>query len=429
MTIDNITIVLGAVVLLIALTTPWVNVFFRRPEIKGIGNDAEAGETADNTDETANGADRTGDEAEVTTGQHLYEKEKTTSVGAQAQTAGQEAALPPVTIILTPHENAPELERNLPLLLQQDYPAAFKVIVVAWKGDSDTEDVLKRYSDDKHLYWTYIPQSSRYMSRKKLAITLGVKAADTEWMLMTEITNKPDSNLWLRTVARNCTDDRNLVVGYTRYERSTDDYRLFRRLVSNCYLTHEMQHGFGYRCDSSCLMFRKSEFIEQEGFRGNLKYLRGEYDFMVNKYAREGSVAVENDPQGWMTEQEPTDKEWRNRNLFYIENRQHMQHSFRHRWRVAVDQCALHLGWLATFGTAVFAAVTQRWILCVAAVLAIIIIAVLRTMIAARVFEQWRTGIAASKAVVYETGLVWHILRDRIDYHRADKYDFISHKL
>lgn len=83
--------------------------------------------------------------------------------------------LPPISIIITPHENARELEENLPLFLEQDYPSDFKVIVVAWKSDSDDEDVLKRYSSNPHLYTTYIPDSSRYMSRKKLAITLRLK--------------------------------------------------------------------------------------------------------------------------------------------------------------------------------------------------------------------------------------------------------------
>lgn len=87
--------------------------------------------------------------------------------------------------------------RILPAFLSQDYPGNFKVIVVAWKSDSDDEDVLKRYSSDPHLYTTYIPDSSRYMSRKKLAITIGVKAAQTEWVIMTDITSRPDSGQWL----------------------------------------------------------------------------------------------------------------------------------------------------------------------------------------------------------------------------------------
>lgn len=73
---------------------------------------------------------------------------------------------PPVSIIVTPHDKAYELDQHLPLLLEQDYPAPFRIIVVFWRGESDTDDVLKKYAANPHLYATYIPDSSRYMSRK-----------------------------------------------------------------------------------------------------------------------------------------------------------------------------------------------------------------------------------------------------------------------
>ncbi|MBP5712258.1 MAG: hypothetical protein J6W77_04550 [Prevotella sp.] len=87
---------------------------------------------------------------------------------------------PRISILITAHDNAMELDNHLPTLLSQDYPGIFEVIVVAEKGDGSTEDVLKRYLNNRLLYYTFIPDSSRYMSRKKLMITLGVKAARYE---------------------------------------------------------------------------------------------------------------------------------------------------------------------------------------------------------------------------------------------------------
>ena len=130
----------------------------------------------------------------------------------------QAKELQPVSIIITPHENAKELEANLPTFLSQDYPVEYEVIVVAWKGDSETEDILKRYKDHPRLYSTFIPETSRYMSRKKLAITLGVKAAKNEWLLITDIECTPLSDQWLKTMARNCSDGIDMVYGYTNYD-------------------------------------------------------------------------------------------------------------------------------------------------------------------------------------------------------------------
>lgn len=96
-------------------------------------------------------------------------------------------------MILAPHDEPDAISRNLPAIMSQKYPAGFQIIVVVEEGENETEDVLKRFQQqldkepaDCTIYITYIPQSSRYVSRKKLAMTLGVKAAKTEWLIMTE---------------------------------------------------------------------------------------------------------------------------------------------------------------------------------------------------------------------------------------------------
>ena len=99
--------------------------------------------------------------------------------GAKAATESQpEAKTEPMTVLITAHDSLPELERNLPHFLQQKYAPGYQVIVVCQSTDGETQDYLKRMAAEyPHLYYTYIPESSRYMSRKKLQITLGVNAA------------------------------------------------------------------------------------------------------------------------------------------------------------------------------------------------------------------------------------------------------------
>lgn len=220
---------------------------------------------------------------------------------------------PPVSIIVTPHDKAYELDQHLPLLLEQDYPAPFRIIVVFWRGESDTDDVLKKYAANPHLYATYIPDSSRYMSRKKLAITVGEKAATTEWLLLTDVTCRPQSKYWLRAMARHATQERNLVIGHTRFDDDTPPFRRFLRSYTSLYLQQELARGTAYRCEGNALMLRRSEFEKRDGFRANLKYLRGEYDFIVNEYARPGATAFENSEDGTLLELCPTDKAWRNK--------------------------------------------------------------------------------------------------------------------
>ena len=117
---DTLTLACGAAVLLLALITPMLNPFFRK-------------------------------------------------LGREDEEQGEASEALGISVILTPHDEAEALERNLPALLGQDYAPGFEVIVVAEKGDSDTEDVLKRIANanpSAPLYVTFIPEGSRYMSRR-----------------------------------------------------------------------------------------------------------------------------------------------------------------------------------------------------------------------------------------------------------------------
>lgn len=402
--IDNITLIASSLLVFLAVVTPFVNVFFRRLDMSGepVTDVVKAEEDEAGTPGTEN----TGKSKECCAGPY-----------------------PAISIVLTPHENACELEENLPAYLSLDYAPGFEVIVVAWKGDTETEDVLKRYADNPHLYTTFIPQSSRYMSRKKLAVTLGVKAARNGWIMLTDIECRPQSEKWLQVMARNCNESTDLVLGYTRYDGGTPSYRRFERLHTELYLMREAQCGTAYRTGSKNLMFRKEMFIEQDGYRGNLKYLRGEYDFIVNKYAANGNVALETHIDGWTVEQKPTDKAWRNKHLFYIENRKHMLRSASHRILYGLDQVVMHLNYLLIIAAGVLSVLTERWIVTVAAATALMITMSLRTVIAVKTLRRFAEDIPSAMIVFYEIGVVWHRLGYMLRYCRADKNDFISHKI
>lgn len=237
-TFDHTTLLFSAVLLAVALLTALCNPFFRRVRIsehRAATPEADGEDTTERTDE-----------------------------GEKAVGSSAIPMLPAVSIIFTPHDNAEELSKNLPCYLYQYYPTDFQVIVVAPQNDHETSDVLKRFAGNKSLYTTFIPESSRYMSRKKLAITLGVKAAKHDWVMMADICCRPQGEDWLRTIAGNCTAGKELVVGYTRYEDKTPDYRRFERYYQARYFMREYQHGKAYACPFNALLFRKSVFLTKK---------------------------------------------------------------------------------------------------------------------------------------------------------------------
>lgn len=65
------------------------------------------------------------------------------------------------------------------------------------------------------------------MSRKKLQITLGVKAAKHEWIILTEPYCRPSNDKWLQTMVRQCQDPNHLVLGYVALDEETKSVRRF----------------------------------------------------------------------------------------------------------------------------------------------------------------------------------------------------------
>ena len=368
-----------------------------------------------------------------------------------ANTAAEEEPqeLQPMTVVITTHDNAEDLERNLPKFLHQDYPAGFRVIVVADKSDNDTVDVLKRFAGSQsaasetaidgneniklsavnaQLYYILLPSSSRYMSRKKLGVTLGVKAAKTEWVLQTDPFCSPASDHWLRKMASKATEDKNLVVGYTCYNQDTPGFMRFERIQTAFYLMRRALGGPACRPLPSNLMFRKAEFLEQEGYKGNLELIRGEYDFIVNKYARPGGTALVLSPDAWMIEDKPNKKTWRDKHLFAIASRPKLCRRKGLSLLYALDQTALHATLLLLLAATAVMGCMQEWMGLGITACALIANVIVNTVVSRSAVKPFDEGLSTSSLYFYQLRILWSRMAMQFRFWHANKLDFTTHK-
>lgn len=357
-------------------------------------------------------------------------KEEEQSAEGTTEDAAATQPLPPVTILITAHDNLPELERNLHTFLEQKYPTDYQVVVVCQSSDGETIDFLKRQSSENpHLYYTFIPESSRYMSRKKLQITVGVKAAKYEWILLTEPACMACSEDWLASMTRQCQEPNHLVLGYVSTEESCKSVRRFDMIRKAYYLLRRAQHTYGYRTNMPNVIFRKSDFMREQGYQGNLEYVRGEYDFLVNKYAAFGDTAVELDCDAWLTRDEPTNKAWHNAHLYHQASLKSLERAASMRTLMFFDHLMPHLSLLASIAVLAYAIFMQNWILTGIAGFALLLLFILRMIIANKAIKHFDDDIAIFKLPFLEYGIIWRNLANKMRYWRADKNDFTSHKL
>ena len=346
------------------------------------------------------------------------------------QKTGTAENQPPVSILITAHDNLAELERNLPMFLRQQYAADYQVIVVCQSTDGETQDFLKRTAaENPHLYYTYIPESSRYMSRKKLQITLGVKAAKHEWIILTEPNCRPSNDKWLQTMVRQCQAPNHLVLGYVALDEETKSVRRFDSIRKAYYVLRRAQQTYGYRSHMPNVAFRKSDFMKEQGYQGNLEYVRGEYDFLVNKYAHCGDTATELDCDAWLIREAPSSKSWHNAHLYLQASRKSLERAGSMRTLMFFDHLMPHLSLIATLAVAAYSILMKNWILTGCAGFSFLLLFIVRMLIANKAIKHFDDGIAMFKLPFFEYGIIWRNLATKLRYWRADKNDFTSHKL
>lgn len=245
-----------------------------------------------------------------------------TKAPAQEPLAHQE----PVSVILYANNQADMLTRCLPVLLTQDYPL-YEVIVVNDGTNNETEDVLKRFAFEyPHLYHTYIPQEARYLSRKKLALTVGIKAAKYRTLLFTEPYCCPTSNRWIQKIVGCYGENVKFVTGYTGYFFTGN---LYQKMIAYRFLSDGIRDlslaiaGSMFRGNEENQSYRREQFTAHQGFRNHLNLAGGENDLFVHEYATVENTAVCYVPDGQTRYLEPlSPKEWRRKQAERLASRQ-----------------------------------------------------------------------------------------------------------
>ena len=202
---------------------------------------------------------------------------------------------PKVSVIIVSENEVDSLTENLSTILNQDYPD-FEVIVVN-NGSTDESDALLTSMELNHpnLYHTYLPYSNdKLLSRYKLALTLGAKAAKGDILLFTQPYCKPVSENWIRSMVNGFSESKEVVLGYSFYQKTNRFYNRMARfdnhIFSMQYLSKAIK-GNPYVGVFRNIAFRRHLFFDNKGFASNL-HLEAAEEILINEIVTKDNTSV-----------------------------------------------------------------------------------------------------------------------------------------
>ncbi len=233
-------------------------------------------------------------------------------------------ALPPVTVIVYAKNVETHIRPYLQTLLSQDYPEYEVIVVNDASIDNTAEVVDTMMQEEPRLRYSFVPSSSRNVSRRKVALTIGAKGARYPVLLVTNAHSEiPSAQGLRRMTAPFASQDCELSLGASVYpcDRDRGAGKWFRRFDSLLRLAQWMGSAMGgnpYRGDAYALAFRRDSFFERQGFASTNRFVAGEDDIFVNAIADSSNttpvfhpeallarhIATEEYPRLWMREKE-----------------------------------------------------------------------------------------------------------------------------
>ena len=236
----------------------------------------------------------------------------------------------PVSVIICARDEEANLRANLPSILEQDYPD-YEVIVVNDASADGTENLLndlkRQYS---HLRTTFIRESDHIRAGKKLALTVGIKAAKHDRLLLTDADCCPATNRWIYFMQRNFTGNKQIVLGYGGYRRQKGLVNLVSRYEAFFVALHYFGMsltGHPYMGTGRNLAYGKALFFENRGFAAHYDLASGDDDLFINEVARKANTSIEIQPESFTwSDTEKTWKDW------YYQKRRHLTTGPRYRF-------------------------------------------------------------------------------------------------
>lgn len=203
----------------------------------------------------------------------------------------------PVSVIVCARDEDKNIALHLPGLLVQKYPSTYEVIVVNDNSLDDSKYILqelkKTFKD--RLEVVELTQEAKLISGKKYPLSIGIKEAHNEVLLLTDADCIPSSENWVQKMQEAYAPGIDIVLGYGSYHKSPG---LLNKLIrfetfhtALQYLSYALA-GLPYMGVGRNLSYKRELFFQNKGFSSMNHIPGGDDDLFINKVATKKNTAV-----------------------------------------------------------------------------------------------------------------------------------------
>src|ERR1700722_14238782 len=221
----------------------------------------------------------------------------------------------PVSVIICARDEAAKLVTHLPGSLVQSYPSTHEVIVVNHNSQDETRFLLDEFKKTfKGLHIVNLEHEAIGIPGKKYPLSMGIKEALYEIVLLTDADCVPASEFWMQKMQDGYRNGIEVVLGYSPYKKSAGFLNKIIRFdtfhTALQYLSYALA-GLPYMGVGRNLSYKKDVFFRNKGFSAINHVTGGDDDLFINKVATKDNTAVVIDPDTFMlSEPKKTFGEW-----------------------------------------------------------------------------------------------------------------------
>jgi glycosyltransferase involved in cell wall biosynthesis len=191
-----------------------------------------------------------------------------------------------VSVIVCARNEEANLMELIPIIMEQEFQK-FQLIVVNDSSWDDTADILKALQVSyPSMHIIEINEDKQIMQGKKFALTLGIKAAMYDVVLLTDADCRPTSSNWITEMTKGVGERKEITLGFSGYKKYPG--YLNKLIRFDAFITGLNYLGFAktgrpYMGVGRNLCYTKTAFFRIGGFRTHYKLASGDDDLFVKE--------------------------------------------------------------------------------------------------------------------------------------------------